>query len=359
MTKSILRLDWGLLAPALVLSVFGLSGILSLDFNLFKSQFVFLIISLFCFLVFSQINYRSIKVFMMPIYAVSIIFLSVLLIIGVENRGSVRWIDFFGFGIQFSELLKPFLAISLSAFLVSRKEYAVKDFILILGLFVPIFILIFMQPDLGNALIYLITGFLVIFSFGFPIRYFISVAVVSLISFPVFWSFLKTYQKQRVLTFIQPGIDPLGTSYNAIQSVIAVGSGMIFGKGYGQGTQSILRFLPERHTDFIFATLSEELGFVGSLLIIITFCFLFYKIFIITKRTQDSFVRIFSITGFFLLLVQFFVNAGMNIGVMPIVGVTLPFVSYGGSSLLSSFILLGILSSMSKDLKRKEALEIR
>ena len=141
--------------------------------------------------------------------------------------------------------------------------------------------------------------------------------------------------------------------HNAVQSIIAVGSGAIFGKGYGQGTQSILRFLPERHTDFIFATLSEELGFLGTLLIIVTFSFLLYRIFVISRKTKDVFVKIFAICTFNLLSVQFFINSGMNIGIVPIVGVTLPFVSYGGSSLLSCFIILGLLTSMNKGLSKR------
>ena len=178
-------------------------------------------------------------------------------------------------------------------------------------------------------------------------------------SFPIFWKFLREYQKQRLLTFFHFNVDPLGTSYNAIQSIIAVGSGMITGRGFGQGTQSTLRFLPERHTDFIFATLSEELGFIGSLVILAAFGFLFYRIYLIYKNSDSSFSKVFSQAAFFLLLVQFFMNIGMNIGIMPIVGVSLPFMSYGGSSLLSSFIFLGFLSSMSKGVDSKEVLEIK
>lgn len=358
MNRSYFRADLGLLIPALVLAILGISGIFSLNFDLFKLQIVFFFASIIVFLFFSQINYQNIKNLSLPIYVASIILLVAVLFIGIESRGSVRWFGFFGRGIQFSELLKPFLALSLASFLSRKENYSIKNFLTVLLLVVPIFILIFLQPDLGNALIYLLTAILVLFSFGFPIRYFLTLFTVGAVSMPVFWQFLKDYQRQRLITFLQLEVDPLGSSYNAIQSVIAVGSGMILGKGFGQGTQSILRFLPERHTDFIFATLSEELGLVGSVLIILTFSFLLYRIFLISRKTDDSFAKIFAISAFFLIAIQFFVNIGMNVGIVPIVGVSLPFVSYGGSSLLANFMLLGFLSSMSKD-ERKDTLEIK
>jgi rod shape determining protein RodA len=174
----------------------------------------------------------------------------------------------------------------------------------------------------------------------------------------VVWKFLHEYQRQRILTFLDPGKDPLGTSYNVIQSVIAVGSGMLMGRGLGQGTQSGLRFLPERHTDFIFATISEQLGFIGTLIMLVCFAFILYKIYTIFRNSDDKLAKILAAIIFFTFLIQIFVNIGMNIGILPIVGVTLPFVSYGGSSLLSNFIFLGFLSAINKG-RREEILEIR
>jgi rod shape determining protein RodA len=194
--------------------------------------------------------------------------------------------------------------------------------------------------------------------FGFPFRFFLSGLAVLLISSPVLWGFLHDYQKQRIFTFLHPN-DPLGLSYNAIQAVIAVGSGMLFGRGLGLGTQSGLRFLPERHTDFIFATLSEELGIVGTVLLILTFVFLLYRIFVIFREQEELFPKLFSVIVFSVIFLQFFINIGMNIGILPIVGITLPFVSYGGSSLLSNLILLGILSSINKNDSPDKVLEIK
>jgi len=194
--------------------------------------------------------------------------------------------------------------------------------------------------------------------FGFPFRFFFLGLVFLSILSPIFWRFLHDYQRQRILTFLNPS-DPLGLSYNAIQSVIAVGSGMLLGRGLGLGTQSGLRFLPERHTDFIFATLSEELGLIGAVLLIITFTFLLYKIFAIFRGQDELFSKTFSAIAFSLIFLQFFVNIGMNIGILPIVGITLPFVSYGGSSLLSNFILLGALSGMNRGNSSHKVLEIK
>ena len=356
--KSIFNIDWGLLAPVIVLVILSLTTLFSIDFSLFKSQLVFCIIGIFAFLFFSQANYKSIKIYSTPIYVISIVLLLIVLIIGAETRGSVRWLEFLGFRIQFSEILKPFLAISLSSYLSYRNNYSFKTMFLTTCFLLPLFFLLFLQPDLGNALIYLMVTLITFIIFGFPLRFFLPGLIFATIISPIIWNFLHPYQRERILTFLNPN-DPQGTSYNVIQSIIAVGSGMLIGRGLGLGTQSGLRFLPERHTDFIFATLSEELGMVGGILVVLTFAFLLYRIFIIFNNQEDLFGKIFSIVAFFLIFFQFFINIGMNIGILPIVGITLPFISYGGSSLLSNFILLGILSAINKTADSKRVLEIR
>jgi len=356
--RSFLNIDWGLLTPVIILVILSLTTLFSLDVSLFRSQLTFFVIGVFAFLFFAQTNYKIINLYALPIYIISIILLIIVLIIGTETRGSVRWLDFFGFNVQFSEILKPFLAISLSAYLFSRNNYSLKTLLLAICFLMPVVFLVFLQPDLGNALIYFMVVVIALVVFGFPFRFFLSGLILSLILSPVLWRFLHDYQKQRILTFLNPS-DPLGLSYNAIQSVIAVGSGMLLGRGLGLGTQSGLRFLPERHTDFIFATLSEELGMIGAILLIATFTFLLYKIFTIFLSQDDLFSKTFSIIVFSVIFLQFFVNIGMNIGMLPIVGITLPFVSYGGSSLLSNFILLGILSAMNRGDSSRKVLEIK
>src|SRR3989344_6538093 len=351
-------INWGLLAPIMILIILSLTTLFSINLSLFRSQLLFSLIGLFAFFFFSKTNYKTVSLYSIPIYVFSIISLLLVLIIGIESRGSLRWFEIFGFRFQFSEVLKPFLAISFSSYLSTKENYSLKTFFLVLCLLLPVFFLIFLQPDLGNALVYLSVVILSLVVFGFPLRFFVGIFLLGLASLPVLLRFLHDYQKERILTFLNPA-DALGASYNVIQSVIAVGSGMLFGRGLGQGTQSGLRFLPERHTDFIFATISEGLGFVGAIIVIFAFALLLYRIFLIASFQENLFPKTFAITVFFFIIIQFGVNIGMNIGILPIVGITLPFVSYGGSSLLSSFILIGLLSAISKKTYSRDEMEIK
>lgn len=355
--KTFLRLDWALLTPVLILIGISLTTLFSINPVLFKNQFIFTIISFVFLIIFSQVNYRILESYEVPIYFVSLFLLLVILVIGIESHGAVRWLDLFGFRIQFSEIMKPFLMISLASFLTKRKTNF-KTYYLVLLLLLPLLLLIFKQPDLGNAVIFAIVVLLTLFASGFSVAFFAAFFITFIAVLPFVWHFLHDYQRQRILTFINPSSDPLGSSYNVIQSVIAVGSGAFFGKGISQGTQSALKFLPERHTDFIFATISENLGFFGSFLILICFAYLLYKIYRLFLDSSDKFCKIFLASSFFLILVQFFLNVGMNIGLVPVVGITLPFVSYGGSSLLSNFIILGLISSMNERFKNRDILEI-
>lgn len=350
-------IDWFLVIPVIILVLFSLVTLFSVDSNIFRSQMVFSVIGFVAFLAISQFNSSVLRYYTVPIYLVSLVLLTAVLFLGEEARGSVRWFTIFGVGIQFSELLKPFLGLAFASFLVNIKSYSFKNFLISLGFLSPITFLIFLQPDLGNALIYAFVVLGTLLVFGFPFKYFIGWFLLWLTTIPFFWLILHDYQKNRVLTFIDPSRDPLGTSYNAIQAVIAVGSGMILGRGLGQGTQAGLRFLPERHTDFIFATISEELGFIGASIIIICFCVIFYRLFLIIKNGEDKLLRGFALVTFMAIFFHFAVNVGMNLGLVPIVGVTLPFVSYGGSSLLTNFIFLGLLFALNKK-KRREVLEI-
>lgn len=351
-------LDWGLLTPVLVLVAISLTTLFSINVALFKNQLLFFAISIVAFLFFSQINDQLMGRYALQIYLVSVLILFLLLIIGIESRGAVRWFDIFGFRIQFSELLKPFLAISLSFFLAKRNNYSFKTFSFSILFLFPIALLIFMQPDLGSSLIYVAVTILALLVFGFPLRFFAALLILLTLLMPVLWQFLEPFQKQRIFSFLNP-TDPLGFSYNAIQSIIAIGSGMFFGRGFGLGSQSTLHFLPERHTDFIFATISEGLGFVGIAIILLCFLFLLYRIFLVYSRAEDLPAKTFSQIVFILIFLQFFINIAMNTGLLPIVGITLPFLSYGGSSLLSSFILLGILSAVSKKSASYDILEIK
>jgi rod shape determining protein RodA len=350
-------IDWLIMIPVAILLAFSLTTLYSIDFAVFKSQLLFTFVSVVVFFFLTQLNPSVLRYYSIPIYIVSLILLIAVLFLGVEARGSVRWFQIGGFSIQFSELLKPLLALSLASYLANLKNYSFKSFISVLVLLAPIALLIFFQPDLGNALIYVFVTLGALVIFGFPFKWFLAGFLMWLATVPFIWTVLHEYQRQRVLTLVDPSRDPLGTSYNAIQAVIAIGSGMMLGKGLGQGTQATLRFLPEHHTDFIFATISEELGFIGATVIIICFAVIFFRLYMMIKNNDDKFAKIFSIIVFLLIFVHFAVNVGMNLAVLPIVGVTLPFVSYGGSSLLSNFVLLGLLFAVNKK-SRREVLEI-
>ncbi|OGH47356.1 MAG: hypothetical protein A3A51_01125 [Candidatus Levybacteria bacterium RIFCSPLOWO2_01_FULL_39_10] len=351
-------IDVPLMVSVGILIIFSLVTLYSINFSLFRNQAVFALTGFLAFLALTQINYRFFTHYYKYIYLGSIIILFLLLFIGVESRGSVRWFELYGLRVQASEILKPFLALSMAYFLSTLKNYSLKSFIVVLLLSIPIIFLIFLQPDLGNALIYFFVVLGTLLIFGFPFKYFLFGFFVWVLTLPLFWAVLRDYQKNRILTFFDPTSDPLGTSYNAIQAIIAVGSGMLLGRGIGQGTQVELFFLPETHTDFIFATISEEFGFVGSAIIVSLFVFILYRIYLIIKTSYDKFSKVFSIVTFLIIFTHFFINIGMNVGILPVVGITLPFVSYGGSSLLSSFILLGLLFSINKETKEK-VLEIK
>ncbi len=358
MNTSLFKIDWWLVIPVMVLLFISLVTLSSINTTIFRSQLIFVGISVVIYFVCSQVNIRALANFSIPIYIVSLMSLFILLILGLESRGAIRWVTIFGVGVQFSEIFKPLLALCLASFLSNRQDTSSWTLFFVFALLFPVVFLIFKQPDLGSALIYLFVVILTLLFYGFSLKWFVGTIGVLAISLPFALRFLHGYQQQRLLTFFHLTNDPLGISYNAIQSVIAVGSGMFLGKGLGQGTQSGLRFLPERHTDFIFATLSEELGFVGGLLIIGAFCFLLYRLFILFTESDDMFTKVFILSTFSLFLIQVFVNIGMNIGILPIVGVTLPFVSYGGSSLISNAIFLGFVSSLTNIHRRKNVLEI-
>ena len=353
------RIDWWLLAPVSVLVIIGLTVLSSLNPIFFRGQLLSLGISFTAFLFFSQIDRKILTAINIPIYITSVILLLIVLGIGIESHGAIRWIDIFGIRIQFSEILKPFLTVAFASHISKNKTPTIKSFLAIFLFLFPIILCIYLQPDLGNALIYTGAAFFTLIIIGYPLLWFVIITLPFVILSPIIWNIMHEYQRQRILTFLYPKKDPLGTSYNVIQSIIAVGSGMFFGKGLSEGTQSGLRFLPERHTDFIFATLSEGLGFIGSLIVLLAFGVLCLRIYVIFTNTNDVFEKTFSACCFAFFLTQSFLNIGMNIGFLPIVGVTLPFVSFGGSSLLSSFIFLGILSSISSTPKEKHVLEIR
>lgn len=355
---SIHRVDFSLLIPSLLLVAISLSTLFSIDIIFFRQQFLFLIAGIFLYFLFLNIDYRFFAMYPKVIYAFIVIMFLVVLTFGTEINSSKSWLIIFGIHFQIEELLKPFFILVIAYFLSFAKYSKGIKFLLTIAISVPVFFLIMRQPDTGTALMYLGTLAGMLLMYGFPIYYYIASLVVIVLPTPIIFQLLKPYQKERITTLFNLTADPSGSSYNAIQSLISIGSGGLLGKGLGEGTQSVLRFLPERQTDFIFASISEGLGFFGGLSVILLIFFLLYRIYKIARRLDDTFAYLVVIGIFFLFLTQSATNIGMNMGIMPIIGVTLPLVSYGGSSLITCFILLGIVSSIGYESKRHETLEI-
>ena len=301
---------------------------------------LFIIISFFRI----QFWYKSAYLF----YFIVLILLFAVDLFGVTASGSKRWISLFFFNLQPSELMKVSLIIFLARYYYKIPSQNVNNikhiFIPFFSLMIPVFLVV-SQPDLGTAVLIAISGLIVIWLTGFRIKYFLYSFIVLICLIPVGISFLKPYQKTRILTFLNPESDPLGAGYQIIQSKIALGSGGIFGKGFLQGSQSYLDYLPEKHTDFIFTLFSEEFGFVGSLILLLIYAFVIYRIAAIGNQSKNNFAKLFCFGFAAAFFVYVTVNMAMVLGLLPIVGAPLPIMSYGGSSMLSIMIGLGIVMS--------------
>lgn len=351
------RFDWWIFFSALALSGLGLLIQLSVAPKLVNSQLLYIILGLVLFFLFSQIDLSIYYSFKIWLYIFSFLGLLFTLIIGLEIRGSTRWLNIGTYGIQPSELFKPLMIIFLSLHFSSSGNKNKKLFSAFL-LLVPMLILIFKQPDLGNTIVY----FFIFLSLVFSLRYYrviLGSLVLSLIMTPLFWRLLHDYQRKRIFTFLNPGLDPRGTGYNALQATIAVGSGGLLGKGIGGGTQSHLQFLPEHHTDFIFASFAEEFGFIGALILLSLYAFLLLRIIYLARKSRSRESSLICIGIFAMLFCQIFINIGMNVGIVPITGITLPLISYGGSSIFSTMISLGVVESLIKAEAREETLYIK
>lgn len=292
-------------------------------------------------------------------YLVTLVLLIATFIFGSSVRGSTRWIPLGSFQLQAGEIAKPILVLAFAFFLRQFPPKSIKNIAInVLTFAVPV-LLIFKQPDLGTALVTSSIWISQMFISGVSYGLIALAGVVGIAFLEYLPRILHDYQLARLTTFIDPFSDPLGAGYNVIQSIIAVGSGGILGKGLGGGTQSHLRFLPERHTDFIFASLAEELGLVGSLLVIFCLGGLLYRLLSLATHTPSGTSRLIYTGIFSYLFFQTFINIGMNIGIAPVTGVTLPLISYGGSSILATAITLGIASSCARADKNQTLLEIR
>ena len=288
-----------------------------------------------------QFWYKSAYLF----YFIILILLIAVELFGVTAAGSKRWLSLFIINLQPSELMKISLIIFLARYYNKIPLKNVNDikhiFIPFFSFMIPVY-LVARQPDLGTAVLIAISGLIVIWLTGFKIKYFLYSFFVLIFLIPIGISFLKPYQKSRILTFINPESDPLGAGYQIIQSKIAVGSGGIFGKGFLQGSQSYLDYLPEKHTDFIFTLFSEEFGFLGSTLLLSIYALIIYRVATIGKQSRNNFARLFCFGFAAAFFVYVTVNMAMVLGLVPIVGAPLPIMSYGGSSMLAIMTGLGI-----------------
>ena len=301
---------------------------------------IFIIISFFRI----QFWYKSAYLF----YFLVLILLFGVDLFGVTASGSKRWISLFFINLQPSELMKVSLIIFLARYYNKIPTTNVNNlkyiFIPFLSFMIPVFLVV-SQPDLGTAVLIAISGLIVIWLTGFKIKYFLYSFFVLICLMPIGISFLQPYQKTRILAFLNPERDPLGAGYQIIQSKIAVGSGGIFGKGFLQGSQSYLDYLPEKQTDFIFTLFSEEFGFIGSLILLTIYALIIYRIAVIGSESRNNFARLFCFGFAAAFFVYVTVNMAMVLGLLPIVGAPLPIMSYGGSSMLSIMMGLGIVMS--------------
>lgn len=338
---------WDLLALFLILALGAISllVIFSINKTLATNQFIYWIVGLAVMFAVSLFPYHNWQRLAMPFYAVVLIFLSLLFFIGHPIRGSIRWIDLGPFRFQPSELVKIASILALANFYSGRSARQLKNLITSFAIILPAFVLVFLEPDIGNSLALITIWFGISLVSGFKLKT-IGIFALSFFIFAFFgYELLSGYQKDRIATFINPTKDPLGTGYNIIQSKIAIGSGQLLGRGLGRGSQSQLNFLPEAESDFIFASIAEQLGFLGAILIVLLQGGLILRI-LGYLQNVEKFGQLVVIGAVSFLMLQFLVNIGMNLGLLPVTGITLPLVSYGGSSLLSTLFLLGVVFSV-------------
>ncbi len=343
--------NWPITLSSLLLLSVGILVIYSSSKELAIGQLLYVVIGCLFYVLILQLDTHSLKRFVKPLYFFIIFLLIAVLILGIETRGSIRWIPLGLINIQPSEFAKPVLILFLAAFW-SKNVPGWRNVFKSLFWAAPVILLIFKQPDLGSSLTLVAIWTGMLFASKISLKKILILTLVALIIIPLSWVFLKDYQRQRITGFLSPESDPLGRGYNLIQSTIAVGSGQLWGRGLGRGTQSRLQFLPEFRTDFIFASIAEEMGFLGSVVILVLYLYLLIYILRVAGKTEDRFSYLLVLGVFSQISFQIFVNMGMNMGILPITGITLPLISYGGSSLVATIICLGLVSSVSKSVKR-------
>jgi rod shape determining protein RodA len=333
--------DAALTLSVFLLIIFSIVILASLDRTLFPLYFVYIFLALAAFWFFSQVDFDILSLFSKHFYIGSIALLLLTLIIGRVTRGTFRWIPIGSFSLQPAEIVRPFLLVFFANYM-TKGEINFKKLLKGLGLLAIPVILILIQPSLGVAILTMVGFFGVLIAGKFGKKYLLVGLAVAAILLPIAWTLLAPYQKQRVLTFLEPTSDPLGAGYNSLQSTIAAGSGKLFGTGLGKGIQTQLAYLPEKQTDFIFAATAEEMGLVGAVFVLIVSFIILSRLTYFMERAISPAGRAY-ISGFFLIyLMQIFIHVGMNMGMLPVTGLPFPLLSAGGSSLLATAVGLGI-----------------
>lgn len=350
------RADWSIYIVTFLLVFLGLAVLYSIsvnqaspDLTRFSRQLIFAIVGMALMFILNAVDYRFLNSYRYIFYIIGIILLLTVLFFGQTIRGSTRWFGFFGQTFQPVEIVKLILIVFLSGYLAkyARQFFQFKHIIISGALVFLNVALVALEPKIGYAIIFILLWLIMLLVVKVrPLHLFVIILILIIMLTTTWFFLLQDNQKDRILTFIDPSRDPLGRGYNVTQSIIAVGSGKILGRGLGLGPQSQLNFLPEQETDFIFAVIAEEMGLVGTLLIIILFATLFYRIWRVGRSVRDNFALFFIITSLILFSTQTFINIGMNIGLIPVTGIPLPFLSAGGSSLLVSLITIGIIQSV-------------
>ena len=350
--QKIKNLDYILLISVVLLSVISIFVMYSTDGGeiLFhtKNHIVKLAVFFPLMIFVAFFNIKFWHNFSYIIYLIVIILLIYVSFFGIKASGSQRWMDVYLFVLQPSELMKIAIIMCLAKYYHRLKIESVNSFTsitIVLSVILIPTIFVISQPDLGTSILIVLSGLIILWLGGVKIKYFIYSFITFLISLPFIISFLKPYQKLRILTFLDPDRDPLGAGYQIIQSKIAIGSGGLDGKGFLRGTQSYLDFLPEKHTDFIFTLFSEEFGFIGSVGLLILYSIIIFRIIRIGSISRSNFARFFCFGYAFAIFIYIVVNLSMVLGLLPIVGSPLPIMSYGGSSMLATMIGFGIVLS--------------
>jgi rod shape determining protein RodA len=345
-----LHLDWPLLAGLLLLCGVGLTVLYSAadqDMDMVRNQGLRLGVALVLMIGVAQIPLEQLRRWSLAFYTVGVGMLLLVWLVGDTGKGAQRWLDLGLVRFQPSELLKLAVPMALAWLLAQRPLPPRLLHVVIAALLVLIpVVLIARQPDLGTALLVASAGLVVIFIGGLSWRLILILVAIAGALAPVLWASMREYQRQRVLTFLDPSTDPLGSGYHIIQSQIAIGSGGLYGKGWLNGTQSHLEFLPERSTDFIFAVLGEELGLTGILLVLALYLAIIFRGLYIAARAQDTYGRLVAGGLTMIFFVYLFVNTGMVTGLLPVVGVPLPLISYGGTSLVTIMIGFGLVMAI-------------